>query len=74
VLAALPGVRSEGTFFAWLRLPGGVTATRLLEEARVAVAPGEGFGSRGAGYVRLSLAVPDDVLDEGLERLSPFLG
>lgn len=74
VLAALPAARSEGTFFAWLRLREGVTATRLLGEARVAVAPGEGFGSRGAGYGRISLAVPDDVLDEGLRRLSPFLG
>lgn len=73
VVAALPGARSEGTFFAWLRLPAGVTATRLLEEARVAVAPGEGFGSRGAGYARISLAVPDEVLDEGLERLRQLL-
>jgi aminotransferase len=35
----------------------------------VAVAPGEGFGSRGRGHVRLSLAVADDVLDAGLARL-----
>ena len=69
VVAALPGARSEGTFFVWLRLPEGVTVERILEEARVAVAPGEGFGSRGAGYARLSLAVTDEVLDEGLERL-----
>jgi aminotransferase len=74
VLAALPGARSEGTFFVWLQLPEGVTATRLLEDARVAVAPGEGFGSRGAGYARISLAVSDDVLDEGLGRLSSCLG
>ncbi|CAN5325757.1 hypothetical protein BH18ACT12_BH18ACT12_02980 [soil metagenome] len=33
------------------------------------MAPGEGFGSRGAGWARLSLAVPDDLLDLGLERL-----
>ena len=32
----------EGTFFVWLRLPDGLTAERLLEEHRVAVAPGEG--------------------------------
>ena len=70
VVAAIPGARSEGTFFVWLRLPEGLTATRLLEEARVAVAPGEGFGSRGAGSVRISLAVPDDVLDEGVARLA----
>lgn len=70
VLAALPGARSEGTFFVWLPLPEGVTAESILEDARVALAPGEGFGSRGAGYGRISLAVADDVLDEGLDRLT----
>ena len=71
-LAALKGVeaRSEGTFFVWLRLPDGITVDRLLAEHRVAVAPGEGFGARGAGWARLSLAVSDEILDRGLERLS----
>jgi aspartate/methionine/tyrosine aminotransferase len=46
---------------------------RLLVEHRVAVAPGEGFGKRGAGWARLSLAVTDDVLGLGLERLSAAL-
>jgi len=73
VLAALPGARSEGTFFAWLTLPEGVTVDRILEEARVALAPGEGFGARGAGHARISLAVADDVLDEGIERLASLL-
>jgi aminotransferase len=70
-LRALSGIeaRSEGTFFVWLRLPDGVTPEHLLVEHRVAVAPGEGFGARGAGWARLSLATPDDRLDLGLERL-----
>jgi aminotransferase len=71
VLQTLPGARSEGTFFAWLQLPRGTTAARLLEEQRVAVAPGEGFGARGAGWARLSLAVSDETLELGLERLAP---
>jgi aminotransferase len=66
--------RGEGTFFVWFRLPDGVTAERLLTEARVAVAPGEGFGERGAGWARLSLAVGDETLDEGLARLRAALG
>ncbi|MHB1243752.1 MAG: aminotransferase class I/II-fold pyridoxal phosphate-dependent enzyme [Gaiellaceae bacterium] len=73
VLAALPGARSEGTFFTWLPLPEGVTVERILDEARVAVAPGEGFGPRGAGHARISLAVSDEALDEGLERLGRAL-
>jgi aminotransferase len=70
-LAALAGIelQSEGTFFIWFPLPDGVTADRLLAEHRVAVAPGEGFGTRGAGWARLSLAVSDELLDSGLERL-----
>jgi aminotransferase len=74
VLAVLPGARSEGTFFVWLRLPDGLTCERLLEEHRVALAPGEGFGTRGAGWARLSLATPDDRLDAGLARLRGAFG
>jgi L-glutamine---4-(methylsulfanyl)-2-oxobutanoate aminotransferase len=71
-LAALDGLeaRSEGTFFVWFRLPDGVTAEQILTERRVALAPGEGFGARGAGWARLSLAVTDEVLELGLERLA----
>ena len=71
IASALPGpVVCEGTFFVWLQLPEGLTAERLLEEHRVAVAPGEGFGPSGAGWARISLAVADDVVEAGAERLA----
>jgi L-glutamine---4-(methylsulfanyl)-2-oxobutanoate aminotransferase len=73
VLEVVPGARSEGTFFVWFRLPEGVTVERLLAEHGVALAPGEGFGARGAGYARISLAVTDEGLERGLERLSAAL-
>ena len=75
VVAALASLepRCEGTFFVWLALPEGLTCERLLTEARVALAPGEGFGSRGQGHARLSLAVADETLDAGLERLRQAL-
>jgi L-glutamine---4-(methylsulfanyl)-2-oxobutanoate aminotransferase len=60
----------EGTFYAWWPVPEGLSAERLLAEHRVAVAPGEGFGARGAGHVRLSLALSDADLEEGAERLA----
>jgi aminotransferase len=74
-LAALGALeaQSEGTFFVWFRLPDGMTAQRLLVERRVALAPGEGFGARGAGWARLSLAVTDDTLELGLDRLRAAL-
>ena len=61
--------QSEGTFFVWFRLPDGSTAEQLLTAHRVVVAPGEGFGERGRGWARVSLAVTDDALEEGLARL-----
>ena len=67
------GGRSEGTFFVWFRLPEGLTVERLLDEHGVALAPGEGFGPRGAGCARLSLAVTDEQLERGLERLAVAL-
>ena len=39
----------------------------ILEEAEVAVVPGEAFGS--PGYLRLSYALGDDDLAEGITRL-----
>jgi aminotransferase len=63
----------EGTFYAWWRLPDGLTPERLMREARVGVAPGEGFGARGAGYARLSLALPDADVDEAAARLAHSL-
>lgn len=73
VVATLPAARSEGTFFAWVPLPENVTTERILIESRVALAPGEGFGNRGAGHARISLAVADETLDEGLDRLRQLL-
>jgi aminotransferase len=71
IAAALPvPVVCEGTFFVWLRLPDGLTAVHLLEEHRVAVAPGEGFGPSGAGWARLSLAVDERAIELGAERLA----
>jgi aminotransferase len=66
--------RGEGTFFVWFELPDGLTCEQLLENHRVAVAPGEGFGDQGRGWARLSLATADDKLDLGLERLHRALG
>ncbi len=44
----------------------------ILEEAEVAVVPGEAFGS--PGYLRLSYALGDDDLAEGVSRIQKLLG
>jgi aspartate/methionine/tyrosine aminotransferase len=45
-------------------------ARQLVVEHGVAVAPGSTFGPGGAGLVRLSLASPTAVIEEGIARLS----
>jgi aspartate aminotransferase len=58
---------------------GGVTPTTsleladlILEQAEVAVVPGEAFGP--SGYLRLSYALGDDQLLEGVQRLQRLFG
>jgi aminotransferase len=68
--AGAPPAPAQGSFFVWWPLPAGVTAARLITEARVGVAPGEGFGTQGAGWARLSLAVADGELAEAARRLA----
>nr|WP_203416938.1 pyridoxal phosphate-dependent aminotransferase [Jiangella ureilytica] len=47
-------------------------AELILEEAEVAVVPGEAFGP--SGYLRLSYALGDDDLAEGVGRIQRLLG
>ena len=46
-------------------------AAIILEEAKVAIVPGEAFGS--PGYARLSFALGDEDLEEGLTRIIKLL-
>ncbi len=47
-------------------------ATVILEKAKVAIVPGEAFGS--PGYARLSFALGDDDLADGVGRMADLLG
>jgi len=66
-----------GSCYVWVPVPEGETSTgfadRLLDEAGVFVAPGNGYGARGEGYVRFSVTVPDDRLAEAMDRLGDVL-
>lgn len=63
----------KGSFFAWLPVPKGYTsegfADLLLEKARVVVAPGNGFGQYGEGYVRVGLLSDEKLLVEAAKRI-----
>ena len=88
LLAEIPGVscpEPEGAFYAFPsfkdvlgRQVGGRTpqstlelAEILLDEARTAVVPGEAFGA--PGYMRLSYALGDDDLVDGVTRIAKLL-
>jgi LL-diaminopimelate aminotransferase len=68
----------KASLYVWARVPEGTTsvefATRLLEEAGVVVTPGIGYGPSGEGYVRLSLTIADERLEEGVRRLEELGG
>jgi len=63
----------KASLYVWARVPEGFTsasfAERLLDDLAIVVTPGSGYGRQGEGYVRLSLTVPDERLEEGLRRL-----
>lgn len=63
----------KGTFYLWVPTPDGKNsvafASEVFEKARVVVAPGSAYGEYGEGYVRLSLTVPDDQLQEAMRRM-----
>jgi aspartate aminotransferase len=46
-------------------------AALLLDEAKVAIVPGEAFGA--PGYARLTFATSDDDIEEGLHRIAKLL-
>ncbi|SRR6266511_51412 len=75
----------QGAFYAFPSLAGALgrelrgsrpqssmeLADLILEEARVAIVPGEAFGS--PGYARFSYALGDDDLVEGVTRIAKLL-
>jgi LL-diaminopimelate aminotransferase len=69
---------SPGTFYLWIPTPNGMSsiefATLLFERANVVVAAGSAYGRHGEGYFRVSLTVPDDRLDEAMERFAKAVG
>ena len=79
VLETLPKMglsarRSAGTIYVWVRIPEGYTSAEyaglVLDRAGVIMPAGSAYGPDGEGYVRISLATPDDRLAEALQRMA----
>jgi LL-diaminopimelate aminotransferase len=68
----------RATFYIWSKVPQGYTSMdftrKLLDEVGIAVTPGPGYGKEGEGYIRFSLTLSDDRLEEGARRLSSWHG
>jgi LL-diaminopimelate aminotransferase len=73
----LPADPPRATPYIWVRVPDGHTSETftglVLEEAAVVVSPGPSFGPSGEGYVRISLTVADERLEEAASRIATSL-
>jgi len=67
----------QGAFYLFPRyepdIKSAVLATRLLEQAHVAVTPGSAFGPAGEGFFRISYATSEEQIRVGFERIKKFL-
>ena len=65
------------TPYFWARVPEGYTSGSfselVLERAAVVVSPGSAYGPNGEGFVRISLTIPDDRLEEAVSRIESAL-
>ncbi|WP_035445732.1 LL-diaminopimelate aminotransferase [Bacillus sp. UNC41MFS5] len=69
--------KSPATMFVWARIPAGWKsrefAFELIDQAGVAVIPGDAFGNQGEGYVRIAMVQPPERLSQAAERIHEFL-
>ena len=67
--------RSEGTMFAWSKIPANFTddvefVKALFEKTGVLCTPGRSFGSLGKGHVRFALVLPVETIKEAVFAVS----
>ena len=67
----------DGAFYLFPKIDGLKDSfsfcRKLLEEARVGLAPGVAFGAGGEGSVRICYAADREILEQAMERLARFL-
>lgn len=77
-IEGLSCVIPQGAFYAFINIKEtGMTSEefsiRLLQEGKVVVIPGSGFGHAGEGYVRISYVSSKEETIEGLRRIRLFM-
>lgn len=75
-LDRLSYVKPQGAYYLFLKYEREgesiVVCEELLTRSKVAAVPGSAFGLGGEGHIRISFAVDDAILSEGLERMIRF--
>ena len=74
----IPYVRPKGAFYVFPAIEQyGMTSKAfsdfLLDEAQVAVVPGDAFGEAGEGYIRISYSTSYEEIEKGMERIKAAL-
>ncbi len=82
ILETLPQIglsarKPKGSLYVWAHVDqgdGGSYADAALMNAHVSVAPGQIYGPGGTNYVRISVGIADERLEEALDRLKKWYG
>jgi aspartate/methionine/tyrosine aminotransferase len=76
----IPGIEFpefEGTYVPFLRFNYKMSSEELheflIKEAKVALAPGTNYGSKGEGYQRICIATSEAILNETIDRIQKAL-
>jgi LL-diaminopimelate aminotransferase len=63
----------KATLYVWVKVPHGYSSQEfvalLLDKCGVLVPPGNGYGMGGEGYFRIALTIPDERLQEAIQRM-----
>ncbi len=69
----LKAFKPDATFYVWIEVPNGYNSLdfteHLLTKAGIVATPGNGFGKAGEGYIRLSLTIRKERLEEAVDRI-----
>ena len=65
----------KATPYLWVKVPDGYddedfVLNKMINEAHVAFMPGSYFGDNGRGYLRATIFLPKDKIEEALDRIS----
>ncbi len=63
----------KATLYVWVPVPSGYSSTEfvtlLLEKCGIIVAPGNGYGVGGEGFVRMAITITEARIQEAIERM-----